>query len=224
MKYLFALLIGFLFGALLFAAGLVYNPFISERALSPIAVSNAQTVTLGFSAVASEGIVYTNNGESRVEPFPEKVQELWEEPIRQTAAMATVMRDARNQVAGFGIKFASSSEQTRLFSGEALVDSVWYVAQSENHWNFLRDVALPAYRSSANTWAGTWFGNLTVGPGALGTARVSGGTGEFAGKEMLGVESLSVRAWRVDTGPVAAEGQLIIELPTDQAPLEESTD
>ena len=144
------------------------------------------------------------------------------------------MRDARNQVAGFGIKMQSASEQTKLFSGQAIVDSIWYVylpergsffvAQSENYWDFLREVVVPAYRSSANTWTGTWLGNLTAGPGALGTAKVSGGSGEFAGKEMLGVESLTVRAWRVDNGPVAAEGRLTIELPFEQVEIEEQLD
>ena len=117
----------------------------------------------------------------------------------------------------------SASESTRLFEGKALVNSIWYVylpgrgsffvEQTENYWGYLREIVFPAYRNSANTWKGTWLGNVTAGPGALGTARVVGGSGEFDGLEMLGVESLSVRAWRVDGGPVAAEGQLIIELP-----------
>ena len=54
---------------------------------------------------------------------------------------------------------------------------------------------------------------LTSGPGSLGTAKVTGGSGEFAGMDMLGVESLAVRAWRVDNGLLAGEGRLIIELP-----------
>jgi hypothetical protein len=92
-----------------------------------------------------------------------------------------------------------------------------FVEQTENYWSYLRDIVFPAYRSSANTWTGTWLGNMTSGPGALGTAKVTGGSGEFAGNEMLGVESLSIRAWRADSGPVAAEGRLIIELPPDFA-------
>ena len=63
------------------------------------------------------------------------------------------------------------------------------------------------------------MGNVTAGPGALGTARVVGGSGEFEGLEMLGVESLSVRAWRVEDGLIAADGQLTIELPAN--PVEE---
>jgi len=223
MKYVFSLVIGVLFGAVLFAIGVVYNPFIGKLELSPLAVTDLPTVTFNYSLLAQDSIVYTNDGESRVEPYPEKVLQLWEQSIRQTAVMATVLLDGRNQPAGIGIKISSASEKTALLSGRALVDSVWYVylpgkgalfvEQTENYWGYLRDVVIPAYRSSAKTWKGAWNGNMTSGPAALGTAKISGGTGEFSGKEMLGVEALSVRAWRVDDGPVVAQGQLLIELP-----------
>lgn len=227
MKYVIVLIAGIFTGVALFAAGLVYNPFIGTAALSPLAVSDSQTVTLGYSAVASESVMFTNDGESRIPPHPEKIQHLWEAPIRQTNAMATILRDGRNQVAGLGIKIASAAESTRLFEGKALVNSVWYVylpgrgsffvEQTENYWVYLRDIVLPAYRSSAGTWKGIWTGNITAGPGALGTARVVGGSGEFDGLEMLGVESLSVRTWRVAGGPLAADGQLTIELPAHRS-------
>ena len=223
MKYLVSLLLGLIVGAALFALGVIYNPFLSKRDLSPLAVTEAPTITLNFSAVAAENIIYTNDGESRIDPYPEKVLQLWEQPIRLTSAMATVLRDGRNQAAGIGIKFSSASEETRLLSGRALANSVWYVylpgrggmfvEETENYWEYLRDVVVPGYRSSSNTWAGNWLGNTTFGPGALGTAKVSGGSGEFAGAEMLGVESLSVKAWKVDAGAVSAEGRLLIELP-----------
>jgi hypothetical protein len=226
MKYLIALMLGVLTGAALFAAGVIYNPFIGKQGLSPLAVTDSQTVTLNFSGVASDGVVFTNNGESRIDPHPEKVQQLWEASIRQTSAMAAVLRDARSQAAGFGIKVVSASDSTRLLAGQALVDSIWYVylpgrgsffvEQTENYWDYFREVVIPAYRSSANTWTGVWLGNVTSGPGALGTAKVSGGSGEFAAMNMLGVESLSVRVWRANSGPIAAEGRLIIELPAGE--------
>jgi len=227
MKYIVVLLIGFLTGVALFAVGLAYNPFVGKQGLSPLAVTDSQTVMLSYSAVASDAIMVTNDGESRIDPIPEKVQQLWEAPIRQTSTMATVLRDARNQVAGLGIKVSSAAESTRLLNGKVLVDSIWYVylpgrgsffvEQSENYWDYLRNIVLPAYRSSGGTWKGKWMGNITAGPGALGTARVVGGSGEFVGMEMLGVETLSVSAWRVEDGPLAAEGQLIIELPSAES-------
>lgn len=223
MKYLISLLLGLVVGAAIFAAGMIYNPFLLDRGLSPLSVTESAVISLNFSSVPSDAIVYTNDGDSRLKPFPEKVQQLWEPSIRLTSAMATVMRDARSQTAGIGIKFSSRSERTRLLRGEAIVDSVWYVylpdhgslfiEQFENYWTFLREVGIPAYRSSANNWKGTWIGDLTAGPGALGTAAVSGGAGSFQGLKTEGLESLTATAYSIDDGLVAAEGRLLIEMP-----------
>jgi hypothetical protein len=223
MKYLISLLFGLVVGAAIFAAGMIYNPFLLDRGLSPLSVTESEVISLNFSSVPSDAIVYTNDGDSRLKPFPEKVQQLWEPSIRLTSAMATVMRDARSQTAGIGIKFSSRSERTRLLRGEAIVDSVWYVylpahgslfiEQFENYWTFLREVGIPAYRSSANNWKGTWIGDLSAGPGALGTAAVSGGAGSFQGLKTEGLESLTATAYSIDDGLVAAEGRLLIEMP-----------
>jgi hypothetical protein len=223
MKYLISLLLGVLVGAAIFGAGMIFNPFLADRGLSPLSVTDSEIISLNFSSAPSDAIVYTNDGDSRLKPFPEKVLQLWEPSIRLTSAMATVMRDARHRTAGIGIKFSSLSERTRLLRGEAIVDSVWYIYlpdrgslfidQFENYWAFLREVALPAYRSSANSWKGTWIGDLTAGPGALGTAAVSGGAGSFQGLNMEGLESLTATAYSIDDGPVAAEGRLLIEMP-----------
>lgn len=223
MKYVIALVLGIVAGVVLFAVGMLYNPFISDRGVSPLSVTDAEVITLNFSSVPSDSIVYTNDGESLQKPNPEKVLQLWEAPIRQTSAMVTIVRDGRNRAAGLGVKFASRSERTRLLHGDAIVDSVWYVylpehgslfvQQTENYWSFLREVAFPAWRSSGNNWRGSWFGDLTAGPGVLGTAIVSGGSGRVKGLEMAGVESMSVRAFSAETGLVAADGRLVIEIP-----------
>jgi hypothetical protein len=223
MKYFIALILGLLLGAAIFIAGMIYNPFVVDRGLSPLSVTDSDLITLNFSAVPSDAIVFTNDGGSRTKPFPEKVLQLWEAPIRLSSSMVTVMRDARSQTAGIGVKFSSLSERTRLLKGEALVDSVWYLylpgrgslfmEQSENYWSYLREVVLPAYRSSANSWKGTWLGDITAGPGALGTAAVTGGSGPLRGVKMEGIESLSARAYSADDGPISAEGRLLIELP-----------
>ncbi len=228
MKYILSLLLGLATGAALFAVALAYNPLFGKQGLSPLAVTDSQTVTLGYPLVASEAIVFTNDGESRIKPHPEKVLQLWEAPIRQTAAAAVVLWDSRSRTAGLGIKFASASEDTRLLEGQAIVNSIWYlylpgrgslfIDQSENYWQYLRDIVIPAYRSSSDTWKGQWLGNITNGPGILGTSRVTGGSGEFQGLSMLGVESRAIRAWRSDRGVIAGEGQLVIELPSAGLP------
>ena len=231
MKYVVSLLLGLVVGAALFVAGLLYNPFIAARGLSPLSVTNAETITLSFANVPAESIAYTNDGESLHNPHPEKVLQLWEAPIRSTSAMATVMRDARSRVAGIGVKFSSDSESTRLLKGEAIVDSVWYVylpehgslfiEQTENYFPLVREVAFPAWRSSASSWRGNWLGDLTVGPGALGTAAVTGGSGRVKGLRMDGVESMSVRAFSADVGLVSSEGRLIIARPENLGGIED---
>lgn len=223
MKYLIALLLGLSVGAAIFVIALIYNPLNAKGGLSPLSVSNSEVIALSFSGVPSEAIVFTNDGESRLKPFPEKVQQLWEAPVRLSSMMVTAMRDARGRTAGIGIKFSSLSESTRLLQGEAMVDSAWYIylpgrgslfiEQTENHWQFVRDVMVPAYRSSANSWKGKWIGDLTAGPGALRTAAVTGGAGLLQGLKMEAVESLLAQAYSLENGPVAAEGRLLIELP-----------
>ena len=107
-------------------------------------------------------------------------------------------------------------------NGEAIVDSVWhiylpgrgslFVQQTENYWNYLRNVVIPAHWSSGDNWRGLWNGNVTAGPGALGTGRVVGGSGEFDGLVSDAVEALSAKAYSVDEGPVALDGSLTIEI------------
>ncbi len=222
MKHLVTLIIGFLVGALATIALMFFNPFATANPLSPLSVSDYELMSLNYSAVARDAIVFTNDGESPARPKPAKVLQLWEAPIRQTDALVTVLTNSRNVEVGLGVKIASDSESTRLISAEMLVDSVWhiylpgrgslFIAQTENYWSYARDIVVPAYWSSANNWKGAWHGNMTAGPGALGTARVIGGSGEFSNLEMEAVEALSARAYAVESGPVAMEGHLTIEL------------
>ena len=221
-RHLIALVIGVILGAVAAVALLYYNPLAARNRLSPLSVSDQEIISLAYSAVAQDAIVYTNDGESRVHPHPVKVQQLWEAPVRRTDVLVTVLSDSRNNPAGIGIKFMSDSEHTRLINGEVLVDSAWHILlpergslfifQTENYWNFLRQIVVPAYWSSGDSWKGSWYGNTTVGPGALGMARVWGGFGEFAGLDSEAVESISARAYSVAEGPVAMEGRLTIEV------------
>ena len=222
MKYLAALFGGMLCGAALLATVLYYNPLVASNNLSPLSVTSNEVMRLSYSAAATDAFVYTNDGESQVAPHPPKVLQLWEPTIRQTSAVVTELVDGRGAPAGFGVKFSSSSERTNLIDGEILVDSVWhiylpergslFIEQSENYWNYIRDIVVPAYRSSGDNWRGTWLENITHGPGALGTALVAGGSGQFKGMDTEAVEALSAKAYSVADGPVGVTGQISIEL------------
>ncbi len=227
MKFLVSLLLGIVVGALLTALLVFFNPLGVSNDISPLAVTENEVITLNFSAVPEQSLLYTNNGESRIAPHPTKVLQLWEPPIRRTAAMVTLLADSRGRPAGIGIKFSSDSERTSLLDAAVLVDSVWhiylpargslFIEQVENYWSYIREVVVPAYTSAGDSWKGLWRGNLTAGPTALGTARVRGGSGALAGLETEAVEAATARAYAVDRGPVAIDGELVLEMPATVA-------
>ena len=222
-RYLLPLLAGILMGFVLMFGYLYYNPMSAANNLSPLSVTENEVVRLNYSAVAQDALIYTNNGESQIAPHPAKVQQLWEAPINLTTAMVTVLSDSRGQIAGIGVKFSSRSENTRILTGEVLMDSVWHVylpargsvfmEQSENYWNYIRDIVVPARWSSGDNWRGSWLGSITAGPGALGTSAVTGGSGQFEFMITEGVELFSAKAYSVEHGPVAMSGELAIEIP-----------
>jgi len=233
MKYLVSLLIGLLCGVALFVIGLYYNPVYGVSTLSPLAVSDSNVDSYSYSAVVSDAILFTNDGESISQPRPNKVAELWEPTINQTQLLVTSLTDSRGRPAGIGIKMSSASESSRLISGHVLVNSVWHlympgrgtlaIDQTENYFAYLRDIVIPAWRSSSDSWRGSWSRNMSIGPGALGTARVIGLGGEFDGLQSEAVESLNARAYSVLQGPVSMTGTLNIALAGQSASLVDVT-
>jgi len=222
MKYLAALLSGLLCGVVLFIVGLYYNPFVGRSTVSPLAISDTDVHSMSYSAVMADSILFTNDGESISKPYPEKVAELWEPTIVDTQLLVTTILDSRGQAAGIGIKMSSPSEKTRLLKSQLLVDSVWHlyipgqgtlaISQTENYWSYFRDIIVPAWRNSSNSWRGTWTKNMTIGPGALGMAAVTGLSGDFSGEQGEAVESLNAQAYSILQGPVAMTGTLIVAM------------
>lgn len=220
MKYLVSLVLGMVCGAALLLAGLYFNPFIARQALSPLAVSDNVLVVLNYSLVPADSLLFTNDGESVRKPFPLKVQELWEPAVQKTWVNVAELTNFRGELIGVGIKFSSGSEKSRPLKGEALADSVWHiylagrgtllVQQVENYWPLLRDIVVPARWSSSDSWRGNWHNSITAGPGALGTGKVTGQTGEFAGLSAEAMESVDVTVYSALEGPVAMRGSLTI--------------
>ena len=223
MKYFISLIAGMTIGVALFILGLYYNPFVGNPSVSPLAISDLDLVDLSYSLVPGDSIVFTNDGESHVDPHPTKVLQLWEPTVNKTRAFVTNLRDGRGQPVGLGVKFSSDSEKTALIDSEVLVDSVWhiylpergtlFVDQTENFWSYLHDIVIPSRFNSGDNWRGSWYGIMSTGPGALGTARVTGSTGALTGIEAEAVESISARAYSATSGPVGMTGNLTIALP-----------
>lgn len=223
MKYVLSLLAGIAIGVAVFMVGLYHNPFRGQPAVSPLAVTDQRIIELSFSGVPGDALLYTDHGESWVEPHPDRVAELWEPAVAETRLTVTMLDDARGKVAGLGIKFLTASEATNVINGEVLTDSIWHVYlpgqgtfmidQTENYWTYIRDVVVPARWSSGDNWRGSFHGILTSGPGSLGTARVSGGSGLFANLSSEAVESVTAKAYSANTGPVSMTRSLAIALP-----------
>jgi len=223
MKYLVSMLIGVLLGIFLFVAGMYYNPFSERQAVSPLAMLDDERLDVTYTAVPGETILYTDNGESIISTHPDRVAELWEPAIVDTRIAVNLLTDSRGEAVGLGIKFSSDSEQTRLISSQVLVNSAWhiyvpgqgtlFVDQIENYWSYLREVVVPARWSSGDNWKGSFFRVMTQGPNALGTARVTGGNGNFAGISGEAAESLTAQAYSAIDGPVSMDGSLTITVP-----------
>ncbi len=226
MKYLISVFVGMVTGAALFVLCLYYNPFVGNLSISPLAISDLDLVELSYSLVPSDSIVFTNDGESHVKTHPAKVLQLWEPTVSRTRGFATILTNSRGEPAGLGVKFSSDAEETALIRGEVLVHSVWhiylpdrgtiFIDQTENFWPYVHDIVIPARLSSGDNWRGSWHGVVSSGPGALGTARVTGNTGVLSGTEAEAVESITARAYSAITGPVGMTGNLTIALPREQ--------
>lgn len=223
MKYLISLFVGMVTGVALFGLALYYNPFVGNPSVSPLAISDLDLLDLSYSLVPTDAIVFTNDGESHVDPHPAKVLELWEPTVKKTRGFVTTLTDSRGVPVGLGVKISSDSERSALMDAEVLVDSVWhiylpergtlFVDQTENFWSYLHDIVVPARLSSGDNWRGSWHGIMSTGPGALGTARVTGSTGDLTDTEAEAVESITARAYSAIAGPVGMTGNLTIALP-----------
>lgn len=225
MKHILALLVGILVGAVTLALLLYMNPFVTQNSVSPLAVSVGNTLSLGFTRVPSEAVLYTNNGDQSSAPFPQAVDELWEPTIRRSRVTVVELHNGRGLPVGVGVKFSSDSEETDVLNARAVVDSAWHIylpdrgslliGQQENLWAYLREIVAKARWSSKDGWRGAWSGVLTSGPNAIGTGRVFGGSGEFSGLQAEAVETLTASAYSADRGPVAMDGSLTISLPSE---------
>lgn len=227
MKYAVSLFLGIVLGALALVAGFYLNPFVGRPTLSPLVVDDGALLNLNYSMTSSQSVLLTNDGDRLTSTHPAKVSELWEPAIRSSQLHVVTLMDSRGNEAGIGIKVSTPSEKTQIYRSTVLVDSVWYIYlpgrgtvgiyQQEDHWAYLRDVVVPAWRSSSDAWRGTWNRNMTKGPGALGTARVFGLAGTFDGLQSEAVESLNARAYSMQQGPVSMTATLDIALHSGEA-------
>ena len=90
MKYLLGFAAGFVLGGALAVAIVLFIPS-SRPMLTPLDVSDGVQISLDFSAVADDMILFTNEGKSAIAPHPKGVMELWEPTITETSALSFSM-------------------------------------------------------------------------------------------------------------------------------------
>lgn len=220
MRFLRALIPGFVVGVLLFLAGFYFNPFSSESLLSPLSVSQSRLVEYSYSRNPKDMLVLTNDGDSLVAPSPAKVQELWEPAVEDTEALVAILHDTTGKPAGIGIRISSWSDDTDLLDARLSKNSDWhifvpehgtaFVEQTEDLWPYLRNVVIPG--QVKREWQGMWYGSVTGGPNALRTARVNGGSGQMQDLRSEAVEFFQVEHYSAEAGPIKSVGRLTLEL------------
>lgn len=223
MKYLIALVGGILAGVALFGLLLYVNPLAKSSGVSPLAVSQSSMLELTFSAVPGDTVASIYSSKARPDSHPDRVQDLWDPALSDTKVTITALRSSRGQPRAVGVKFSSLAKEAGLLKANVPVNSNWhlwmlndgglFIDQTENLWFLLHDVIVPAYLGSDRAWRGTWYGITTIGPGALGTGRVTGGSGRLDGVRGEAVESAVARAYQADQGPVAMDVNLTLSLP-----------
>ena len=228
MKYVIGLAAGFVFGVAAFFVLMYVNPLSAQNTVSPLSVTREAQLNLQYSAVPEETILLTNNGASGSAPYPEGVRELWEDTIKEAEVIVVPLIDEWGEIAGFGVKFSSESEDSRYITSEYITSSAWhiylpelgtlFVDQRENYWSYYRDIVLDAHMNSADSWAGEWVGVMTTGPNALGTGRAFGGSGMLANIDSEFVEVINASAYSTQAGPVSMDGVLTISLPNVSNP------
>ncbi|MEM7278861.1 MAG: hypothetical protein AAF385_12120, partial [Pseudomonadota bacterium] len=202
MKALIGLLLGFVAGVVLVLAALYYAPFNSSNERVPIANEGPGILQLQTGSHLGGAVAYTNSGLERLPVSPANIEQLLY-PANRGAHMAVhAMRNEQGEIVGLGVKMFAWSDESRLLFGKVLSNSVWnvmlpgtgsyFVAETENYWPFVKNVALPAWQASDTGWQGDFTEDTTVGP--LGTTEgiMMGGNGVLRGQRGTAKESLSI--------------------------------
>ena len=205
MKYLSALLAGFLVGVTLALTGLYFNPLTQTP--GPLPAADDEVFTYG-SPLTSE-LVFTHGNFSRLPSYPTGVADLWEGTINKSALSVVLLRGA-DGTAAIASRVSYPSEDTELLRNGALLTDDWVVSipgqgslfinGQSNWWPFLKEMLIPVWYLG-RPWSGPSDYAPTVGPVNGVWALVSGATGRFSGLTGTAAERYSVREFDYRVGP-----------------------
>lgn len=205
MRYLFALLLGFLAGVAVVAAVVYYNPATATNESVITRTTDGVNLELLYGSQSGDALAYTNSGSSHWPRVPAAVADLWHPALVGVHVAVHPLQNGRGEPVGVGVKFFQLSEDTRLLRGEVLVDSAWsvmlpgagslFVEQDENYWPFVRAVGLPAWLDGNKRWQGEFRSELTVGPRGTLEGVVVGASGVMRDRLGEARESMSVQSY-----------------------------
>lgn len=222
MRVLIGLLLGFVAGVALVLAVLYFGPFNSSNEHVPIANEGPGILQLQTGSHLGGAVAYTNSGLERLPVFPANIESLLYPANRGAHVAVHAMQNSHGEIVGLGVKMFAWSDESRLLFGKVLSNSVWnvmlpgtgsyFVSETENHWPFVKQVALPALLAEEKTWRGSFEQDTTVGP--LGTTEgiMLGGNGVLRGHRGTAKESLTISDYAMGVQHTVATQKLIRKL------------
>ena len=220
MKYVVSLLLGFVLGAAMVAAALYYNPLTRENVRVPLTAAAGASLEFFYGSKDGDTILRTNHSRRLLARVPEDIPDLWEPALKGVSVWLTVLRDVDRLPVGLGLRMSALSEDTRLLTGDVLLDSAWnvhlpgrgsfFIDTVDDVWPLARAVVLPAWRAPDKQWRGSFSTDLTVGPSPTHVGHMVGSSGDFQGLAGDSRESISLSAFSLQEGRTDMHGSLLI--------------
>ena len=225
MRHLLVALLGLLLGVAGGSAVIYYNPFTESSSSAPAPTDRVLRYSL-----PDQVLEFSLGEDARLMGQPVGEDALWEETIARAAVLGLTLDNDADQPAAVASRVMATSSATDLLLEGVLVRDYWlvtipregtlFVEADSNVWPFLKQALIPAWLLD-RPWQGPSDYWPTAGPGADGTALVTGTAGEFEGAEGSAIERYTVTAVNRQDRTIAARGELYLHLPGPQVAVQE---
>jgi hypothetical protein len=223
MKYALATMTGVFLGSLAGLVFLYFNPMTAESQAPAI----EPTAVLTYELPSGSSPILTHGGGVRLAARPPEIARLWETTVSKTALSVLVLRSVQGAPVAIASRVSKLAEASNLLLGGMLLTDYWlvtepgrgsyFLAAESNIWPLIRDTLVDVDYFGRD-WAGARRYTPTVGPEALGTALISGATGDFEQARGSAIEAFQLSDYRGDSrfrGTISGEIQLQMYVPED---------
>ncbi|HEX5421615.1 MAG TPA: hypothetical protein VFY39_16610 [Gammaproteobacteria bacterium] len=218
MKYILALLAGLALGGAAAVVLLYFNPLIERKAE---VLPRDSDLVLHYVVPGGDLLAFTHSGGLPLPFKPAGIGPLWESTVRTAALSSLTLAGADGRPAALASRLSMPSPATDLLTRGLLLDDYWlitvpgqgslFVHSLNNFWPLLKDSALPV-SLLGRSWRGPREYHPTLGPGPGGTAVVTGGTGQFAGRRGSALEQYRLNGYSRAHGVEELAGELALRL------------